>query len=196
MGKNVENVKQNSVLEYFPFCWFYFIDFGFFNYSFSLQLFIFLNNKYTVTYFLLLLKAEQKQNESKSTLALRKGLLHLRSLSLERVTRRTIGLKSKLSRHRHKIEGLERKRKLDPENLPCLFSNNQWEEQWSYISAVSFELHRLTCLKVDFLACWFFSLCTKLWENKAKERKFSKADQDTVAINATVTILWMCDFNI
>lgn len=168
MGKNVENVKQNSALEYFPFCWFYFIDFRFFNYSFSLQLFIFLNNKYTVTYFLLLLKAEQKQNESKSTLALRKGLLHLRSLSLERVTRRTIGLKSKLSRHRHKIEGLERKRKLDPENLPCLFSNNQWEEQWSYISAVSFELHRLTSLKVDFLACWFFPFVQNYEKTKQK----------------------------
>ena len=165
-------------------------------YSFSLQLFIFLNNKYTITCFLLLLKAEQKQNESKSTFALRKGLVHLRSLSLKRVTWRTIGMKSKLSRHWHKIEGLERKRKLDPENLPCLFSNNQWEEQWSYISAVSFELHTLTCLKVYFLACWCFSLCTKLWENKANERKFSKIDQDTIAINATGTILWMCEFNI
>lgn len=117
---------------------------------------------------MLLSKAEQKQNESKSTLALRKGLLHLRSLSLERVTRRTIGLKSKLSRHRHKIEGLERKRKLDPENLPCLFSNNQWEEQWSYISAVSFELHRLTCLKVDFPACWFFPFIQNYEKTKQK----------------------------
>lgn len=147
IGESIGNMKQNSMLQYLFSSLIFIYWFYIFNYSFSLPLFIFVNTKYTITHFLLLLKAEQKQHESRSTFAFRKGLLHLRSVSLKRVTLGTIGMDLKLSRHWHKIEELERKRKLDQENLPCLFSNNQWEEQWSYsFSAVSFELYRQVCL--------------------------------------------------